>query len=129
MRKTTLLFLPAFVIVGLVWAVGAKTSSKDPAKLAPKLIKVLYENDRVRVSKLTAPAGSRIPMHVAVDHAAYALKDCELLSRSADGKDENIEAEAGKVLWQDAKERALGVKGERDCSLIVFELKEPKLAR
>jgi hypothetical protein len=129
MRKTTLLFLPAFVIVGLVWAVGAKTSSKDPVKLAPKMVKVLYENDRVRVSKLSAGAGARIPMHVAADQAAYALKDCELLSRSADGKDKEIEAEAGKVFWQDASERTLGVKGERDCSLIVFELKEPKLAR
>jgi len=58
--------------------------AQDAAQLAPDRVKVVFENDRVRVLHFKQPGHSKLPMHshpdyVAVgfttDHSKYTLPD------------------------------------------------------
>ena len=64
--------------------VAVATFAQDVAKLAPQHVKVLFENDRVRVLQFNEPGHTKLSMHshpayVAVgftaDHSKYTFPD------------------------------------------------------
>jgi quercetin dioxygenase-like cupin family protein len=71
-------------------------------KVAPKSVKVIFENDVVRVIEITMWKGQRIPMHTHNKGLSYSLNEGKIKSISEDGKSRVFDVRKGEVSWSDA---------------------------
>lgn len=84
--------------------VVAAPRPQDPVTAAPNNVKVLLENDRVRVLDFSAKAGEKIPMHSHPAYVSYLISGSgKTKFTSADGKVTESEAKAGQALWHEAE--------------------------
>ena len=73
--------------------------AQDPVKVAPSQVKVLLENDEVRVIEFTAKAGEKIGMHSHPAHVIYPLADGKTLFTLPDGTKRELEIKKGVAQW------------------------------
>ncbi|MEP7362350.1 MAG: hypothetical protein ABI972_03775 [Acidobacteriota bacterium] len=74
--------------------------AKDPLKIAPKIYKVEYENDQVRVVRVRIPAKGAIPQHEhATKRVTVALTDAKIQLTKADGSKVEAAFTAGEPRW------------------------------
>ena len=112
----------AFSILAL--DLGAKTvMAQDVVKLAPD-VKVLLENDRVRVLESTLKPGEKEPMHSHPSMVAYFLSPTTMQITLPDGKTVEKKPPAGKVIWSDPVKHAIENVGETVQRVLVIELKQ-----
>jgi len=94
-------------VLGLTVAgclVAATPRPQDPVTAAPGNVKVLLENDRVRVLDFHAKAGENIPMHSHPPYVSYLISGSGKTKFTApDGKAREQEARAGQALWHEAE--------------------------
>jgi len=85
--------------------VVATPRPQDPVTAAPNNVKVLLENDRVRVLDFSAKAGEKIPMHShPAPYLSYLISGSgKTKFTSADGKVTESDAKAGQALWHEAE--------------------------
>jgi hypothetical protein len=76
--------------------------AQDVVQLAPDYVKVVFENDRVRVLRFNEPAHTKLPMHshpayvtvgFTADHSKYTFPD---------GKTSDERSKAGDVTYSKA---------------------------
>src|SRR5260370_31073796 len=102
--------------------------AQDVVKLAPDQVKVVFENDRVRVLHFTEPGHSKLPLHshpayvtvgFTADHYKYTLPD---------GKTSDDHTKAGGVTYSKAMTHAYeNLSGAASESFLV-ELKKTATA-
>ena len=73
--------------------------AQDPAKVAPSQVKVVLENDEVRVIEFTAKAGETTPMHSHPGHVIYPLSDGKTRFTFPDGTTRELEIKKGVAQW------------------------------
>ena len=74
--------------------------AKDPLKVAPKIYKVEFENDQVRVVRVRIPAKGAIPQHEhATKRVSVALTDAKIQLTKADGSKVDAAFTAGEPRW------------------------------
>lgn len=108
---------------GIVWAV-------DPVEVGPDIYKVVFENEKVRVSEITFKPGAKIPMHDhAGDHFVYAMSPATMLFSYPDGKTMQAEIKTGQVVWSGPETHAAENVGETEFRALVTEnkIQEPVL--
>jgi len=105
---------------------AATPVDKDPVKLAPDQVKVLFENERIRVIQGRSKPGGKVVMHSHPDSVSYAVNDVKVKSTTSDGKVTEKAWKAGDISWNDAWSHAVENVGTTEGSLVTFELKEPK---
>ena len=103
-----------------------KEMAPDAVKAAPKLYKILLENDRVRVLEHQGKPGEKAAMHSHPAYVAYIMSSGKAKFTSSDGKTQEIEATAGQVLWSEGETHAVENAGSTDLRVIIVELKAPK---
>lgn len=96
---------------------------KELTKVASKISKVLFENDRVKVVELTWKKGQKIEMHSHPEYFGYAETPIKYKSTNPEGKTENRSIKKGEVTWYDAESHSVEVMGGSGKVLIV-ELKK-----
>ena len=96
----------------------------DPTVTDPDLCRVVFENDRVRVLEYHDHPGDRTHPHAHPDSVMVTLTS---FSRRlhGDGRQVEVDLEAGVVHWLDAQEHAGEDIGTTDTRTIFVELKEP----
>ena len=96
----------------------------DPVKLDPKHYAVDFENDQVRVLRVKMGPHESAPMHEhALNRVVVYLTDQKIRVTSADGKQEQIEHNAGDVGWgAPARHREENIGGQA-FELYAVELK------
>jgi len=99
--------------------------SQDSAKVSPKNVKVLLENNRVRVLEVRIGPGQKIPMHSHPPHLTYALSEVKGEYTSPDGKSTVNEAKSNQVFWSEAVTHSSVNVGSTEIHAIVVELKDP----
>lgn len=99
------------------------TVEQDPVKTAPKIYKVLLENDRVRVLEVRLKPGKKSPMHSHPAYIAYALSTCKVRFTLPDGKTKEIKIKAGEAAWSDAESHAVDNIGNTEVHVLNIELK------
>lgn len=88
-------------------------------------VKVLLENDRVKVVEATRRPGTKVPMHTHPPYLAYFFGPWKGRLTSPDGKVTEKEFPAGKLLWfPNGVTHALEVIGTTDQHVLVIELKK-----
>jgi len=107
---------------------AAAAFAQDVAKLAPAQVKVVFENDRVRVLHFTEPGHNKLPMHshpayVAVgftaDHSKYTFPD---------GKSSDERTKAGEVAYSKNMTHASDNLSDTPSETVMVELKKPGAA-
>ena len=117
------------VSLGLVGGValnGASAQSAlDPPVVAPHIFSLVFENDRVRVLKVTERQGETQPLHKREDRVVVHLNSCAWTYENEDGSTRMFSYKPGDAYWRDA-----AVKGGKppdqvqDCLLLEVELKD-----
>ena len=90
-----------------VLALALPLPAQDPAVVNPKIVKVEFENDRVRVLRVRLGPHERLAMH---SHPASAI--VRLTERSArviapDGSSRDVQGSAGEFTWQEPTTHAV----------------------
>jgi quercetin dioxygenase-like cupin family protein len=116
-------WIPALGALALVIAVSLVAFAQDPAKVAPSNVKVLLENDEVRVFEFTAKAGEATPMHSHPRHVIYPLADGKTRFTFPDGTSRELEIKKGVALWAAPVTHAHVAL--TDNRVLVVELKKP----
>lgn len=109
-----------FALALLVPAPGA--SAQDRAAAVPDM-RVLFENDCVRVQFHDVEVGARTPMHSHPNYVVYAFDDYEARITLADGSQRMSRHAAGESFWNDATRHAVENVGRSRIHNLVVELK------
>jgi len=109
----------------LISFLGNLANGQDSVRVAPKNVKVLLENNRVRVLEVRIKPGEKIPMHSHPAHVTYALSDVKGEYTSPDGKSTTNEAKTNSVFWSEPVTHSSVNVGSTEIHAIVVELKDP----
>jgi quercetin dioxygenase-like cupin family protein len=123
MKRTAYITL-GVLAVSLVLVFGARMAmAQDLAKVSSD-VKVLFENDRVRVLDVQHQPGGKEPMHTHPAYVAYALTTLTMKITSSDGKTVVKERKAGDVVWGEPVTHAVENVGTTEFHMLVVELKK-----
>jgi quercetin dioxygenase-like cupin family protein len=94
------------------------------AKVAPKNVKVLLDNDKTRVLDVQFKAGEKLPMHSHPAYILYSFSDAKVKTTLDDGKVMDTEFKAGEARWSDKVIHAN--EALTDVHVLVIEIKDHK---
>lgn len=121
-----------FILVGgllLVAAVGP-AMAQDPVKVDSKHYKVEFENDQVRVLRITFGPHEKSVMHEHPGNVAVFLTDGTAKFTLPDGKIEEAPIKTGAVRWGDGAKHLPENIGDKAFELVLVELKgQPATAK
>ena len=131
------LLVPAFVLAGVTASSAMAQDKAKEAKAAPAAkaekgqaaLKVLLENDKVRVFEVQyKPDDVNKNVPSSSFRVVRALKGGTLMRTYADGKTQNVEWKTGEVRSVEPDKTAYTTKniGKTEIQLYVVVLKEPK---
>jgi len=116
----------ALGVVCLIVLIGSKPLfSQDPVKVAPKNVKVVFENNRVRVLEVRIKPGEKIPMHSHPPHLTYTLSDFKGRYSTPDGENTLGLGKTSAWSWTEAITHASENVGTTEIHALAVELKEP----
>jgi quercetin dioxygenase-like cupin family protein len=101
-------------------AAGGKA---DPVKVDAKHYKVEFENENVRVLRISYAPGEKSVMHYHPNGVAVYLTDGKTRMTTPDGKSQDMPVKAGAAVWTPAGSHLPQNTGGR-LELILVELKK-----
>ena len=118
-------FIMSVLLVTLALGVAAKTAmAQDLVKMMPNDVKVIVDNDRVRVLDVLHKPAVKEPMHSHPAYVSVYLSATRVKVTTPDGKTVEKDRKAGEVAWSEAVTHALENIGTADQHVIVIELKK-----
>ena len=96
----------------------------DIVKLAPEQHEVLFENDRIRVLKVTVKSGDKVAMHRNPENVNYILKPGRLRFTEPDGSTAEVTLTEGQVIPAPEGSHAVENIGDSEVQTIGIELKK-----
>ena len=97
---------------------------EDAVKLDPKHYKVEFENDKVRVLRISYGPGEKSIMHEHPNAVAVFLTDARARFTYPDGKTEDIDSKAGQTVWFPPVKHLPESTYDKPFQLIFVELKK-----
>jgi quercetin dioxygenase-like cupin family protein len=125
-RRALFLGISLLALGGAGLLAGGTADAQDPVKVDAKHYKVEFENDSVRVLRVTYPAHEKSVMHHHPDTVAVFLTDGKSRFTLPDGKTQDAPVKAGATQWTDAGEHLPENLGDKPFELILVELKTKK---
>ncbi len=117
------LLLAALSAVALATSV-APAHAQDPVKVDSKHYKIEFENDQVRVLRITYGPGEKSVMHEHPASVAVFLTDGHGQFTLPDGKTEPADFKAGTTMWEPAGKHLPENLGTTKFELVLIELKK-----
>lgn len=100
-----------------------KALDNDVNKVSPDKAEVLFENEQVKVTKVTLEAGAEIPEHSGANRVIYALSDYRInFASDKEGTGEHS-FEAGQAHWHEACTHSLSNTGSTTAVFLVIAFK------
>jgi len=96
--------------------------AQDRATIVPGM-KILFENDCVRVQYHDVPVGGTVPMHSHPNYIVYTLKPFKARITLPDGTQRISEHKAGEAYWNPALSHSVENIGSNDIHNLIVELK------
>ncbi len=116
MRRIVLVLFRLTLFCGVTFA-------QDPVKVDSKHYSVLFENDEVRVLRITYGPGEKSVMHDHPDAVAVYLTDHHVKFTDSSGKSEVVHAKAKEITWAKAGKHLPENVGKEPLELILVEQK------
>ena len=123
MQRFTRLALSVSFIASVFVLAGKPAMAQDPVKVDPKHYKVEFENDQVRVLRITYGPHEKSVMH---DHPAgqvVYLTDAHIKFGLPGGKTEEQRGKAGQTAWALAGKHSPENLSDKPFEAILVELK------
>ncbi len=108
--------------LGIAVAMTTWSVAQDRQKVVPDM-KVLFENDCVRVQYHDVAVGKSVPMHSHPNYVVYTLNPFKARITLADGTQRVSEHKAGEAYWNPALSHAVENIGDSDIHNLIVELK------
>ncbi|GAB4378982.1 MAG: hypothetical protein Kow0042_27930 [Calditrichia bacterium] len=119
MKKLTIIFiLVAFVLLAIQAALG-----QDPTNVDPKHYKVVFENDQVRVLRITYGPGEKSVMHEHPEAVVIDMTDSQVQFTLPNGKTVSAEGKKGQVTWDKGGKHLPQNIGDKPMEVILVEMK------
>ena len=118
MRALLMLLTLVMLAAGPAWA-------QDPVAVDPTHYKVEFENDQVRVLRITYGPNEKSVMHHHPAGVAVYLKDLKGRFTLPDGRTIEEEGKAGEAVWTEAGQHLPENLTDQPFELILVELKGP----
>ena len=96
---------------------------QEPVKVDPKHYKVEFENDQVRVLRITYGPHEKSAMHSHPAGVVVFLNDAHAKFTMPDGKTRDVVAKAGTVQWSEPTTHLPENLGDKGFDVIQVELK------
>ena len=123
------LTIAATLILAGVMAYGVSALAQpgggkaDPVKVDAKHYRVEFENESVRVLRISYAPGEKSVMHYHPNAVAVYLTDGKTRMATPDGKSQEMPAQAGAANWTPAGSHLPQNTGDKRLELILVELK------
>jgi quercetin dioxygenase-like cupin family protein len=98
----------------------------DIAKISPGIHEVIFENDQIRVLKVTVKPGDTVPMHRNPENINYILRPGTLRLTGTDGSVQDVALTEGQVIPAPVSSHAVENIGQTELQTICIELKGGK---
>ena len=99
-------------------------ANADPVKVDPKHYKVEFENESVRVLRISYAPGEKSVMHHHPNSVAVYLTDGMARMSTPDGKSEEIPFKAGVTAWTPAGTHLPQNIGNKPFQVLLVEMKK-----
>jgi len=97
---------------------------QDIHVVAPDKAEIIFENEHVRVTQVTVPAGELIPEHSGTNRVIYSLSSYDMDYR-AEGEEETSNTfQMGDAHWHETCRHSLTNPGDTEAQFVVFALKQ-----
>jgi quercetin dioxygenase-like cupin family protein len=125
----TLTIAATLIVAGIIaYGVAAHAQpaggKADPVKVDAKHYKVEFENESVRVLRISYGPGEKSVMHYHPASVAVYLTDGKTRMTTPDGKSEEAPIKAGAASWAPAGSHLPQNVGDKRFEVIVVELKK-----
>jgi quercetin dioxygenase-like cupin family protein len=114
----------ALLTTGLLVMVSAPALTQDAVKADPKHYKVEFENEHVRVVRITYAPKEKSVMHEHPANLAVFITDGRGRMTTPDGKTQDIEWKAGQTQWDAGGKHLPENIGDEPFELVLVELKK-----
>ena len=111
-----------YVIVP-IFLLNLSVSAQDAAVVNPKIVKVEFENDRVRILRACYRAHERLEMHSHPAKAEVQITDGLVRIFTPDGKWRDDPGKAGEFIWLEPTRHAVENVGSEPLELVEIEMK------
>ncbi len=125
--KTLMIAAPMITAAVIAYGVAAhaQTAAKaDPVKVDPKHYKVEFENESVRVLRISYGPGEKSVMHSHPNAVAVFLADGNSRMTTPDGKSQDMPIKAGAAQWTPAGTHLPQNIGDKPFQLVLVEMKK-----
>ena len=119
----------AILAILVVAAIATPVLAQDPVKVDSKHYKVEFENEHVRVLRITYGPGEKSVMHEHPDAVATFLADSKGVFHLADGTKQDFTNKKGSVLWTPAGKHQPENTSDKPFELVLVELKSKAPAK
>lgn len=119
MKKLVLIFTAIFAVILL----SGYSFAQDAVQVDPKHYKVEFENDQVRVLRITYAPGEKGVMHSHPEGMVITLNDAKGTFTFPDGKTMDLNFEAGAFRWVEAQTHQGENTGDEPLEVIQIEMK------
>ena len=112
--------------LGLLLLFAAPAFAQDATVVDSDHYKVEFENDQVRVLRITYGPGAKSVMHWHPDAIAVNLTDNTFQMHAQDGTSEDYNSKQGEVSWTEAVTHLPENLGDASAEVILIEFKKKK---
>jgi beta-alanine degradation protein BauB len=116
--------LGAAELLVLAVALAAAAPAPPADQASPKVVKLRFENDRVRVLETISHPGDREQMHSHPANVVLVLTGGKLRITGADGKTSDVELKTGDTVWRTPVTHAAENVGSTQLHAIIVELRQ-----
>ena len=130
MKQQTKWMAATLILAGVIaygvtaYAQPAGGAKPDPVKVDPKHYKVEFENEKVRVLRISYAPGEKSVMHYHPASVAVYLTDSKARMTTPDGKSVEAQTKAGMASWAAAGSHLPQNVGDNGLELVLVELKK-----
>lgn len=112
-----------WMLLALVSITAGRALAQDPVEVDPDHYKVEFENDQVRVLRITYGPNEKSVMHDHPEGVAVYLSDLKGQFTLPDGQTVEEEGKAGEAVWTEAGPHLPQNMTDQPFELILVELK------
>ena len=113
----------SLMLLCLLLAVASWASAQDPTEVDADHYQIVFENDQVRVLRITYGAGEKSVMHYHPDAVAVFFTDQKVRFTMPDETTAVVEAKAGEAAWIPAGHHLPENLSDEPLELILVEFK------
>ena len=114
-----------WMLLALMSIAAGRALAQDPVEVDSDHYKVEFENDQVRVLRITYGPNEKSVMHAHPEGVAVYLSDLKGQFTLPDGQTIEEEGKAGEAVWTEAGQHLPQNMTDQPFELILVELKAP----